>query len=416
VYARFHNFVAVFAVITAVVLVVLFTAIAVEYRPAIISSRSTDLIGWQTNTSKTLISIDELTAGGPSKDDIPAINAPNFEKPFDVLRWLPDREPVISVTVGKTTKAYPLQILIWHEIINDRIEGVPIAVTFCPLTYSPLVFKRTVKGRALTFGVTGFLRNSGLIMYDSQTESFWQQFTGVALVGDMAGRKLEQIPSLLISFGQFTRTNKNSKVLSRQTGYERPYGENPYVGYDDASGLPVMFTGEVIALKGNRRKRRWPPGCIPELYHKCKGSNKRRDMRSADSCLPQRRGGLGIGQTMDTKLTPHRFDSRLFPKTRHRPPDIRLRRTILHRHANPLDMDDNRKSNSRPPQRKTANPDQPQNLLRLRLASIQPKNPNLQIILKQKRGSASSPNKTPKRKRRDKTPTKQKGIYNNERP
>jgi len=247
VYARFHNFVAVFAVITAVVLVVFFAAIAVEYQPVIIGSRSTDLIGWQTNTSKTLISIDELIAGGPGKDDIPAINDPNFEKPFDVLRWLPDREPVISVTVGKTTKAYPLQILIWHEIINDRIEGVPVAVTFCPLTYSPLVFKRTVKGRALTFGVTGFLRNSGLIMYDRQTESFWQQFTGVALVGDMAGRKLEQIPSLLISFGQFTRTNKNSQVLSRQTGYDRPYGENPYVGYDDAAGLPVMFTGEVIA-------------------------------------------------------------------------------------------------------------------------------------------------------------------------
>ena len=246
-YDRFHNFVSIFAVITAVVLALLFAAVAIEYRPEITGSGSNDLIGWQTNTSKSLIQLDELLAGGPSKDDIPAIDAPEFETPFDVLRWLPDREPVISVRLGKTARAYPLQILIWHEIINDRIEGVPIAVTFCPLTYSPLVFKRTLKGRTLTFGVTGFLRNSGLIMYDRQTETMWQQFTGRALVGELAGLQLEQIPSQLISFGQFTQTNKNSRVLSRQTGYRRPYGENPYLGYDDASGLPVMFEGRVLA-------------------------------------------------------------------------------------------------------------------------------------------------------------------------
>lgn len=247
-YSRFHNLVVFFAVKTAVVLVILFTAIAVEYRPAVIPARSTDLTGWQTNTSKTLIFIDELTDAGPGKDDIPAITAPEFELPFDVLRWLPDREPVISVRLGKTTKAYPLQILIWHEIINDRIEGVPIAVTFCPLSYSVSVFKRTVKGRRLTFGVSGMLRNSGMIMYDKQTETLWQQFTGRALVGDMAGHKLEQIPAQLISFGQFTQSCKKSKVLSRKTGYHRPYGENPYIGYDDASSLPVMFKGDVIAL------------------------------------------------------------------------------------------------------------------------------------------------------------------------
>lgn len=245
---RFQKFVAFFSVFTAAVLVVLFTAIAIEYQPSVIGGYSNELQGWRTNTAKKLISIEELSAGGPGKDDIPAITAPKFQKPFDVLRWLVDREPVISVTVGKTTRAYPLQILIWHEIINDRIEGVPIAVTFCPLSYTAGVYKRTVKGRTLTFGVTGMLRNSAMIMYDRQTETLWQQFTGRALVGDLAGCKLEQIPSQLISFGQFTETNKHSKVLSRQTGCVRPYGENPYLGYDDASSLPVMFTGNVIAL------------------------------------------------------------------------------------------------------------------------------------------------------------------------
>jgi hypothetical protein len=246
-YAKFHNLVAVFVVMTAVSLIVLVSAIAFDFRDINTASSAKALPGWRTNTSKTLISIDELFSDGPSKDGIPALNAPKFELPISVLRWLPDREPVISVTLGKTTKAYPLQILIWHEIVNDEIAGVPIAVTFCPLSYSASVFKRTVKGRTLTFGVSGMLRNSGMVMYDRQTETLWQQFTGRGLVGDLAGTKLKQIPSQLISFGQFTRSSKKGLVLSRQTGHERPYGENPYVGYDNVSSLPVMFKGDVAA-------------------------------------------------------------------------------------------------------------------------------------------------------------------------
>lgn len=267
-YERYHNRVAVFAIITAVILAVFFAVVAIDCRAKAELSPSPKLSGWRTNTSKSLINIEELSPGGSAKDEIPAITKPKFETPFMAMKWLPDREPVISVVVGKTAKAYPLQVLIWHEIINDTIEGISIAVTFCPLSYSAAVYKRTINGRPLTFGVSGMLRNSCMVMYDRQTETLWQQFDGIALMGDMAGRQLECLPSQIISFGQFTAANRKGAVLTQETGFERSYGENPYVGYDDASSLPIMFKGgvnaslapmeKVVAVKVNDRAVAYP--------------------------------------------------------------------------------------------------------------------------------------------------------------
>ncbi len=202
------------------------------------------LKGWNTNTAKRTIELNELMSGGPGKDGIPAINNPKFVKFSKAAKWLKPVEPVISLVVNSKAKAYPLQILIWHEIVNDRIGGVPVSVSFCPLCYSANVFDRRVKDRDYTFGVSGMLRYSDMVMYDRQTESLWQQFTGKAIVGDMVGESLKRIPAQIISFEQFRTIYKTGLVLSRDTGFQRNYGRNPYVGYDDIGNKPHLYRGK----------------------------------------------------------------------------------------------------------------------------------------------------------------------------
>ncbi|MBW8038872.1 MAG: DUF3179 domain-containing protein [Planctomycetes bacterium] len=207
-------------------------------------SREKPLAGFKTNTEKRTIELNELISGGPGKDGIPAINKPKFVKPGKAVKWLKPVEPVISLVVNGRAKAYPLQILMWHEIVNDRIDGVPVTVSFCPLCYSANVFDRRVKEKEYTFGVSGMLRYSDMVMYDRQTESLWQQFTGQAIVGDMVGTSLKRIPAQIISFEQFKNIHKTGLVLSRDTGFRRNYGRNPYVGYDDIENKPYLYRGK----------------------------------------------------------------------------------------------------------------------------------------------------------------------------
>lgn len=224
--------------------------------------------GWKTNTAKRTIDLDELQSGGPGKDGIPSIDNPRFIKSDKARRWLKPVEPVISLVVKGKAKAYPLQILIWHEIINDRIGGVPVAVTFCPLCYSAIAFDRRVKGKEYTFGVSGMLRYSDMIMYDRQTESWWQQVTGEAIVGEMVGSFLQSIPAQIISFKQFRDAYKDGIVLSRKTGYWRKYGQNPYVGYEDINKTPFLYQGKtdnrlrpmekLIAVTINTKNKAYP--------------------------------------------------------------------------------------------------------------------------------------------------------------
>ena len=149
---------------------------------------------WQTNFDKRNIDLDELMSGGPPKDGIPAIFIPKLETQSEAGDWLDDKEPVIALEIEGEAKAYPLSILIWHEIVNDKVGGVPVVVSFCPLCYSAIVYDRRINGVEPYFGVSGLLRMSDLVMYDNVTESFWQQFTGEAIVGDMVGSKLDFIP------------------------------------------------------------------------------------------------------------------------------------------------------------------------------------------------------------------------------
>ena len=201
--------------------------------------------GWNTNWNRHTIEYEELLSGGPPRDGIPSIDAPQFVLADEAAGWLADNEPVIALEIDGDARAYPLQILMWHEIVNDEVGGVPVAVTFCPLCNAAITFDRQLDGEVYEFGTSGLLRNSDLVMYDRTTESLWQQLTGEAIVGDLAGEQLAFLPSAIVSAADFGAAYPLGRVLSRDTGYARDYGRNPYAGYDTIGQSPFLFTGEV---------------------------------------------------------------------------------------------------------------------------------------------------------------------------
>jgi hypothetical protein len=198
---------------------------------------------FSTDFSQRSISFDEVLSGGPPKDGIPSIDDPQFVSVEEADAWLEDNEPVVRIEAGGVAKAYPLQVLTWHEIVNDTVGGVPITVTFCPLCNTAIAFERTVNGQVLDFGTTGRLRFSNLIMYDRQTETWWQQATGEGIVGELTGTQLDFYPAELIAWSDFRQAHPDGKVLSRDTGYDRDYGRNPYAGYDDINSTPFLYEG-----------------------------------------------------------------------------------------------------------------------------------------------------------------------------
>ena len=182
-----------------------------------------------------LVDPDEVRSGGPPPDGIPPIDEPSFES-ADTVTWLESDEPVLSLTVEGETRAYPLRVMTWHEIVNDTVAGVPVAVTYCQLCNSGVAFLREVDGRVLSFGTSGMLYADNLVMYDRQTESLWPQLTGQASIGVLTGQKLTAIPMGTVAWSEFHDAHANALVLSQDTGFDRPYGSNPYVGYDDPDG------------------------------------------------------------------------------------------------------------------------------------------------------------------------------------
>ncbi len=189
------------------------------------------------------VSYEEISSGGPPKDGIPPIDEPRFIGVEEADEWIEAKEPMILVRSGGEARAYPLQIVTWHEIVNDEMKGEPITVTFCPLCNTAIAFEREMNGEELTFGTTGRLRFSNLIMYDRQTESWWQQATGEAIAGDFTGEELATIPAPIVSWDDFREAHPDGEVLSRDTEYDRDYGRNPYVGYDDADSTPFLYDG-----------------------------------------------------------------------------------------------------------------------------------------------------------------------------
>lgn len=206
---------------------------------------------WRTNWSKHSVGYDEILSGGPPRDGIRSIDDPQFVDPEEASVWLAGNEPVIALELNGDARAYPLQIITWHEIVNDTVGDVPAVVTFCPLCNSALAFDRRVDDQVFEFGVSGLLRNSDLIMYDRTTETLWQQFTGEGIIGDLAGTRLTFLPTSIVSFADFWDAHPEGKVLSRDTGLRGNYGSNPYTGYDtydhvlSAGGNLALFDGEV---------------------------------------------------------------------------------------------------------------------------------------------------------------------------
>ena len=198
----------------------------------------------RTDFSQHAVPLEEIISGGPGKDGIPSIDAPSFVSVKEMLARdeLAPQEPVIGLVVKGDARAYPLRILTWHEIVNDEIGGLPVAVTYCPLCNSAVVFDRRLGEQVLEFGVTGNLRNSDMVMYDRNTESWWQQFLGEAIVGELTGSRLKVLPARLESWENFADRQPEGRVLVPGGGL-RPYGVNPYRRYDSASA-PFLYAGD----------------------------------------------------------------------------------------------------------------------------------------------------------------------------
>ncbi len=250
-----------------------------------------------TNTERANIPLEEVLSGGPPPQGIPALGfggdwqevasaseAPAFVSQDEAAGWLEPQEPVALLSLRDNAKIYPLQILTWHEIVNDTLGDVPVAVTFCPLCNSALAFDRRVplseealervqnlnpeaevasleptfidayaaqvgeevgvsQGLEVTFGVSGLLYNSNLLMFDSETSTLWSQILGEGNVGTLTGTELLRLPAQIVSFEQAREAFPDASVLSQDTGYRRNYGQNPYVGYDAVGSPAFLFRG-----------------------------------------------------------------------------------------------------------------------------------------------------------------------------
>ena len=195
-----------------------------------------------TDFDTASVDLSEIMSGGPPRDGIPAIWEPAFIPAADETR-LDDREPVMTFEPeGEAARAYPIRYLMWHEIVNDEVAGQPIAVTYCPLCNSAMVFDATIDGEVHTFGVSGKLRHSDMVMYDRETETWWQQATGEAIVGDLTGTRLTMLPAWMESWAEFIDRNPDGLVMD-EPEWRRNYGTNPYVGYD-SSARPFLYQGE----------------------------------------------------------------------------------------------------------------------------------------------------------------------------
>ena len=203
-----------------------------------------------------LVDPEDIISGGPPPDGIPPIDDPVFVTVAEADQYLSDAEPVVVIEVDGDARAYPVQILMWHEIVNDTVGDVPVSVTYCPLCNSAVSYVREVRGVETTFGTSGRLYASALVMYDRATESLWTHFDGTAVVGVVAGDVLEPVPSPLLAWGDFRDAHPEGKVLDREsTGFARDYGRNPYFGYDDPETTPFLLRGFGVDDRARAKQR-----------------------------------------------------------------------------------------------------------------------------------------------------------------
>lgn len=196
----------------------------------VVDSESTEITIMETNGVKHSIPLDKIKGGGPPKDGIPSIDNPVF---VDVLgsHFMSDSDTVIGLEINGEVKAYPIFILVWHEIVNDKVGETPISVTYCPLCYTNQVFERVINGKEVEFGTSGKLYNSNLLMYDRFTESYWSQALGMAVKGELTGYQLNLIPFDVITWGDWKTLHPDTMVLTTDTGHIRSYATDPYENY-----------------------------------------------------------------------------------------------------------------------------------------------------------------------------------------
>jgi hypothetical protein len=199
------------------------------------------------------VPLEEILEGipGSPKDQIPPIDDPKFTSVNEANEWLEDENPGIAVSVGNTDRFYPYRILVWHEIVNETIEGERVLVTYCPLCFSGVVYDPIVEGERVEFGTSGSLWNSNLVMYDRKTDSLWSQVLGEAIVGKMTGTKLKILPSDLVRFGEWKAQHPSGEVLSRDIDVfpPRDYNRDPYGNYYTEEDVFFPVNAESDRLK-----------------------------------------------------------------------------------------------------------------------------------------------------------------------
>jgi len=227
----------------------LFLAAALAIMPVFVSGQDrmfendilSDTFGFGEDTSK-IVALEDLHQGCPARDCIPSIDNPKFIDASDA-DFLQSDDIVLTIRRGDEVRAYPARILNFHEIVNDTINGEPIAITFCPLCGTGLAFSRKIGGVTTEFGVSGVLYNSDLVMYDRDTNTLWDQIEGRGIVGKLSGEKLHMLPTAMARWSRWKKAHPETRVLSTDTGFEEDYSKNPYEKYQDSSRIVFPVSG-----------------------------------------------------------------------------------------------------------------------------------------------------------------------------
>ncbi len=219
-------------------------AAAAAQRSQLVPAEWREAQGWRTDWSNYIVHPDSLTLLGDRKS-IPSLDNPKFETIESAGRWLNDREPVAVVSIRGDVRAYPVQIMMSHDIANDVVGGQPIVVTFCILCGSSMAFDRRFDGQVLEFSFAGAVHNANLVIYDHQTETLWGQVVGQGLIGKYAGERLKFVPAPVMSFKEFKENEPDGRVLSRDTGFDRDYGKGRMTDYDTAPPIARVFRWNV---------------------------------------------------------------------------------------------------------------------------------------------------------------------------
>ncbi|MBT4449463.1 MAG: DUF3179 domain-containing protein [Gammaproteobacteria bacterium] len=191
--------------------------------------------------SNSILDTDKILAGGPAKDGIPAIDQPTFIAPKEAV-YLKPTDRILGIQLNGISKAYPIAILNWHEIVNDEINNSQFSITYCPLCGTGVAFSSVVKDKILNFGVSGLLYNSDVLLYDRQTESLWSQIKSQAISGELVGQKLTRLPITHTSWSNWLKTHPETLVMSDKTGFSRDYTRDPYSGYESSRATYFQVT------------------------------------------------------------------------------------------------------------------------------------------------------------------------------